>query len=167
MSWCRHRKKTAKKIKKETIIAWLSLKATRKIQAGSLLPSYRIQEFGMDVPRIEEEPTLSIGLVFSFLMNRALEEHRGSTTTTTTTSVSLAIPGFVRDELRASERTIVDRKRSNKNSHESSPYRFDWASERIEIDHGWMYRGLQEDQSNQPLQLLLQREHFVWPSDSF
>ena len=90
--------------------------------------------------------------------------------------VSLKLPGLLADELRQSSSSGRSFGRS---------YEFDWASECTEVDNGWMYRGVgaydtmvqdffhlvrgtvDPAKDHEQLQRLPQRQHFVWPSDSF
>ena len=153
----------------QSIIAWVSIKPYH----GESNDSFCIQEFGADSAFFQKEEALTLGhLVGSMLIHIGIGNEKESDEV----EVSLKLPGLLADELRQSSSSGRSFGRS---------FEFDWASECTEVDNGWMYRGVGDcdarvqdflhlvrgtvdpAKDHEQLQRLPQRQHFVWPSDSF
>eukprot|EP00531_Pseudo-nitzschia_arenysensis_P010608 CAMPEP_0116137656 /NCGR_PEP_ID=MMETSP0329-20121206/12360_1 /TAXON_ID=697910 /ORGANISM="Pseudo-nitzschia arenysensis, Strain B593" /LENGTH=417 /DNA_ID=CAMNT_0003632577 /DNA_START=55 /DNA_END=1308 /DNA_ORIENTATION=- len=154
------------------VLSWLSLKACN---GGDL---FCVQEFGIDLPFLTETKSLTIDQAVTKLVSHAIEDHSLYSSSVDPIICSVKLPGFVSDEIRSCQ----DSNKKTKNE----PLSFAWESEQMEIDRGWMYRGVgnsgttitdefldfiqgtvatpREEIAKQQLR---RREHFVWPSDSF
>ena len=151
----------------QQIVSWLSL--------NGHADSFSVQEFGIDSSLLQIDESLTIDRVVGALVDRAIqdESNKEGTIPLDDTIYSLKLPGFVADDIRS-----VCAPKMN-------PQSFDWATQVTEIDRGWMYRGLGDGSSSTLADEFLafvrrtirndedgnhhdrQREHFVWPSDSF
>mmetsp|Transcript_27926 Transcript_27926/g.75944 ORF Transcript_27926/g.75944 Transcript_27926/m.75944 type:complete len:445 (-) Transcript_27926:655-1989(-) len=180
----------------ETIIAWLSIRSMKgALEKRGGIQGFQIQEFGRNLSTAAGEsiPT-SRALVelidHIIILSRRKDESSSSPSNNAlrvereNLLVWLKLPGFVRDEIRAEDG----------NSSSNEEFRFDWESEDTEMDNGWMYQTLipssnkDENDREQCIQRGVaaldfldfvrkgideesvtnhQREHFVWPSDSF
>ena len=151
----------------QQIVSWLSLHGHAD--------SFSVREFGIDTPFLKDSKcgSISMDYIVGTLIVHAIEAVVGVDATSSGDKIiqsPVKLPGFVRDEIRKCN-TI-------KNEH----FTFDWESEETEIDRGWMYQGVGNSENMATVEFLNflqgisttptddqhpQREHFVWPSDSF
>ena len=126
----------------ETILAWLSLQPTKLSLNGEKgHPGFQIQEFGTN---LSIPTSLAVGRLVARSTAVTLRKGQPGDNSsnnavaaeckciTEDLTVWLKLPGFVRDEIRAEDR----------NSSKNDQFRFDWKSERTEVDNGWMYQAL-------------------------
>lgn len=157
--------------KEGNLLSWLSLKASN---AGDL---FCVQEFGIDLSFLKQQKSLTMDRVVANLIVHAIEEQTTISSIDDNITSSVKLPGFTSDEIRSCQDSKL---------RDNTLPSFNWESERTEIDRGWMYRGVGnsgtaitdeflgfvEGTETTPSegithQQLRQREHFVWPSDSF
>eukprot|EP00532_Pseudo-nitzschia_australis_P006905 CAMPEP_0168165166 /NCGR_PEP_ID=MMETSP0139_2-20121125/1341_1 /TAXON_ID=44445 /ORGANISM="Pseudo-nitzschia australis, Strain 10249 10 AB" /LENGTH=500 /DNA_ID=CAMNT_0008082263 /DNA_START=39 /DNA_END=1541 /DNA_ORIENTATION=- len=127
---------------KETILAWLSLQPTKlSLNGQEGHPGFQIQEFGTN---LSIPTSLAVGrlVAHSTAVASRKSQHSDDSSSNAVAAeckcitedlvVWLKLPGFVRDEIRAEDG----------NSSNKDEFRFDWKSERTEVDNGWMYQAL-------------------------
>ena len=154
----------------QQIVSWLSL--------GGNMDCFSVREFGVDTSFLQEQERDSISMhwIVGTLIVSAIEAIVGVVADSSpgdTIHSTIKLPGFVSDKIRKCK--------TSKNELVT----FDWESEQTEIDRGWMYRGVGDSDDTATVEFLnflqgisttpietpcseqQQREHFVWPSDSF